>query len=59
MQAIIESLTTANIIMIIGIVGAVVSIPIKDFLTLEYYDICDVFISLFIVGISAARSKPL
>ena len=45
LQAIIESLTTANIIMIIGIVGAVVSIPIKDFLTLEYYDICDVFIS--------------
>lgn len=50
LQAIIESLTTANIIMIIGIVGAVVSIPIKDLLTLEYYDICDVFISLFIVG---------
>lgn len=50
MQAFVEMITSANGLMLIGIVGALATIPIKDALSLEFYDICDVFISFFFVG---------
>ncbi|MDE1549284.1 NfeD family protein [Jeotgalibaca caeni] len=55
MQAFVESMSTANLLMVIGIIGAVITIPVKDFITLEFYDICDVFISLFLVGMIMTR----
>lgn len=50
MQAFVESMTPASWIMIIGIIGALATIPIKDIISVEFYDICDIFISLFVVG---------
>lgn len=55
MQAFMESMTLANIFMLVGIVGALITIPIKDLLSLEFYDICDVFISLFLLGMIMTR----
>lgn len=51
MQAFIESMTLPNLLMLIGTAGAIILIPIKDVISLEFYDICDVFISLFFVGL--------
>lgn len=55
LQAFLEALTLPSILMMIGIGGALITIPIKDVVTLEYYDICDVFISLFFLGMIMTR----
>lgn len=55
MQAFFESLTVPGILMLIGIVGALLMVPLKDILTLEFYDVCDIFISLFFLGIVMTR----
>lgn len=50
MQEFFTSLPLSQQLMLVGIVGAVVMIPIKDILSFEVYDICDVFFSTLFTG---------
>ncbi|HJA90061.1 MAG TPA: NfeD family protein [Candidatus Jeotgalibaca merdavium] len=55
MSALFESMTLATGLMAVGIVGALICIPIKDIISVDFYDICDLFISLFFVGLISTK----
>ena len=55
MSALFESMTLATGLMATGIIGALICIPVKDIISVDFYDICDLFISLFFVGLISTK----
>lgn len=51
LQEFFTSLTLTQQVMLGSIVGALVTIPVKDVLSVGYYDICDVFFSTFFTAL--------
>lgn len=46
MLDILSSLTELERLFLMGAAGAVMCLPLKDIITVDFYDICDVFLSL-------------
>lgn len=47
----LASLSHLETLFLIGVTGALVLLPLKDVISFEFYDICDVFLSLMMAAI--------
>lgn len=47
----LASLSHLETLFLVGVTGALVLLPLKDVISFEFYDICDVFLSLMIAAI--------